>query len=113
MLKLLTPFPDVRIDSVTLRDFRILELDTGNLFIQPFTERETQRQYKLNKKNMKPHVIMTHAPFLRRCAETAYYDPKDQKIYPFFIPTSHAQVASSCQKTNWGMEAVPGLPTVS
>jgi hypothetical protein len=67
----------------------------------------------VNKKNMKPPVIMNNTPFLRTCAETAYYDPKDKKIYPFFIPTSHAQVASSCQKTDWGMAAVSGLPTVS
>jgi len=73
MLKLLTFFPDARIDSVTLRDFRIFKPSAGKLFIQPFTERSTQGQYIVNKKNLESTVIMNNAPFLRICAETAHY----------------------------------------
>ncbi len=72
----LTLFQDARIDSVTIRDFRIPKLDAGDLFTEPFTERETQRQSMVNKENMKPPVTMTNTPFLRTCAETAYYDKK-------------------------------------
>lgn len=77
----LTLFQDARIDSVTIRDFRIPKLDAGDLFTEPFTERETQRQHMVNKENMKPPVIMNNALFLRICAETAHYDKKTpQKI---------------------------------
>lgn len=54
------------------------------MFIQPFTQRETQRQHMVNKKNMKPHVTMINTPFLRICAETAYYDQKRQKNITLF-----------------------------
>ena len=79
MLKLLTFFPDARIDSVTLRDFRIFKPSAGKLFIQPFTERSTQGQYRVNRKNGESTVIMNNAPFLRICAETAHYDKKTPK----------------------------------
>ncbi len=49
-----------------------LRASTLELFIEPFTQRSTQRQCMVNKRDRQSSGIINNALFLRICAETAH-----------------------------------------